>query len=131
MDDSDNSAEVSSILRAGALAIIALQIGYMVLDRIVYPHNFARTSPFHLANVALGLIAFVTTLSPCAMRNWRAISLSVYTAIIASTAFMTVIDGDCDPSGRVDSAVFLRRRRDASVELALAGGARSGRQRLR
>ena len=97
MDDADNSAEVSSALRTGAIVIIALQIGYMVLGRIVYPHNFARTSPFHVAGVTLGLIALVTALSRCAMRNWRVISLLVYTAIIASTAFVTVIDGDCDP----------------------------------
>ncbi len=97
MDDADNSAEVSPTLRTGAIVIIALQIGYMVLGRIVYPHNFARTSPFHVAGVTLGLIALVTALSPRAMRNWRLISLLVYTAIIASTAFMTVIDGDCDP----------------------------------
>jgi PAS domain S-box-containing protein len=97
MDDGDNSAEVSSILRAGSIAIIALQIGYMVLGRIVYPLTFAKTSPFHIASITLGLIAFATALSPRAMRNWRAISLLVCTAIIASTAFMTLIDGDCDP----------------------------------
>jgi PAS domain S-box-containing protein len=97
MDDADNSAEVSSILRTGALAVIALQIGYMVLDRIVSPDNFARTSPFHIASITLGLIAFVTALSPHAMRNWRANSLLIYTAIIASTAFIAVIDGECDP----------------------------------
>ncbi|HSZ21519.1 MAG TPA: PAS domain S-box protein, partial [Candidatus Sulfotelmatobacter sp.] len=97
MDDGDDLAGVSSTLRTGAFAIIALQIGYTVLGRLVYPHNFASTSPFHLANVTLGLIALATALSPRAMRNWRAISLLVFTAIIASTAFMTVIDGDCDP----------------------------------
>ena len=97
IDDGDDLAGVSSTLRTGALAIVALQIGYMVLGRVVYPQNFARTSPFHFANVMLGLIALATALSPRAMRNWRAISLLIYTAIIASTAFMTVIDGDCDP----------------------------------
>ncbi len=97
IDDGDDLAGVSSTLRTGALAIIALQIGYMVLGRVVYPQNFARTSPFHFASITLGLIALATALSPRAMRNWRAISLLVFTAIIASTAFMTVIDGDCDP----------------------------------
>ena len=97
MDDGDDLDAVSSILRTGALAIFALQIGYLVLDRIVYPNMFARTSPFHIASITLGLIAFATALSPRAMRNWRAISLLIYTAIIVSTAFMAVIDGECDP----------------------------------
>ena len=97
MSDGDNSAEVSPILRAGSIAIIALQIGYMVLGRVVYPLTFARTSPFHIASITLGLIAFVTALTPRAMRNWRAITLLVCTAIFASTAYMSVIDGDCDP----------------------------------
>jgi PAS domain S-box-containing protein len=97
VDDRDNFAEVSSILRAGALAIIALQIGYTVLGRIEYPLTFAKTGPFHVVSITLGLIAFATALSPRAMRNWRAISLVFLMAIFASTAFMTVIDGDCDP----------------------------------
>ena len=97
IDEGDDSAAVSSILHTGALAVIALQIGYMVLDRIVHPDNFSRTSPFHVASVTLGLIALLATLSPHAMRNWRAITLSVYTAMIASTAFIAIIDGDCDP----------------------------------
>jgi PAS domain S-box-containing protein len=97
VDDRGNFAEVSSILRAGAVAIIILQIGYTVLGRIEYPLTFAKTGPFHIVSITLGLIAFATALSPGAMRNWRAISLLFLTAIFASTAFMTVIDGDCDP----------------------------------
>jgi PAS domain S-box-containing protein len=96
-DDGDNLAAVAPILRTGSIAIIALQIGYMVLDRIAYPHTFASNGPFHIASITLGLIAFMTALSPRAMRHWRAISLLIYTAIIASAAFITVIDGDCDP----------------------------------
>ncbi len=97
VDDRDNFAEVSSILRVGAVAIIILQIGYTVLGRSEYPLTFAKTGPFHIINITIGLIAFATALSPRAMRNWRAISLVFLTAIFASTAFMTVIDGDCDP----------------------------------
>ncbi len=97
LDDGDNFVGVSSLLRAGSLAIIALQIGYMVLGRIVYPLTFARTGPFHIASITLGLIAFMTAPSPRAVRNWRAISLLIYAAIIASTAVMTMVDGDCDP----------------------------------
>jgi PAS domain S-box-containing protein len=96
MDDGDNFYGVSLTLRTGALAIVALEIGYTVLDRVVYPLTFAKTIPFHIACVALGLIAFMTALSSRTMRNWRAISLLTCTAIIASTAWIAVIAGDCD-----------------------------------
>jgi PAS domain S-box-containing protein len=96
MDDGDNSTWVSSTMRAGSLTIIAFQIGYTMLDRVEYPLTFPNTSPLHIACITIGLIAFVTARSPGASRNWRAIWLLIFTAILACTARMAVVDGHCD-----------------------------------
>jgi two-component system sensor histidine kinase/response regulator len=96
MDDSDDIAFVLPMVRAASLVIIAFQIGSTLLDRVEFPHTFQRTGPLHIACITLSLIAFATALSPRAMRNWRAISLVIYAAIIACTARMVVINGDCD-----------------------------------
>src|ERR1039458_7266879 len=73
MSADDNSEWVSSILRAASFAIIAFQIGYTLLDAGEYPQTFARTLPLHIASMTLGLVAIMATLSPRALRNWRAI----------------------------------------------------------
>ncbi len=76
MSDGENTEWVSSILRAAALAILAFQIGYTLLDGVEYPQTFARTLPLHIASMTLALIAVMATLSPWAMRHWRAIALA-------------------------------------------------------
>jgi PAS domain S-box-containing protein len=96
MDDADNSAWVSSILRAVSIAVIAVQIGYTVLDRVEYSPAYATTLPLHIAGVTMGLVALMTTLSPRAMRHWRANTLALFAAIIASTAWIAVINSDGD-----------------------------------
>ncbi|MGH7925851.1 MAG: PAS domain S-box protein [Candidatus Binatus sp.] len=93
-DGADTPALVSPMVRAGASATIAFQIGYTILDRAEYPLTFARTSPLHIASVTLGVIALAASLSPRAMRNWRGFLLVINTAIIASTAWIAVINGD-------------------------------------
>jgi PAS domain S-box-containing protein len=94
--DGDNLELLRSMLRASAFAIIAFQIGYVVLDGAEYPQTFARTLPLHIASTALGLVAVVATLSPRAMRNWRAIALGIGSAILAITAWIGAINGDAD-----------------------------------
>jgi CheY-like chemotaxis protein len=87
---------VAPMLRAGSSALIAFQLGYLLLDRLEYPQTFARTSPIHAAGVVLGLIAFATALSPLAMRRWRETTLVIDTAIIACTAWIAVINSDSE-----------------------------------
>jgi PAS domain S-box-containing protein len=96
MGDDDNFEWVSSILRASSLAIIAFQIGYTVLDGAEYPQTFARTLPLHIATITLGLVAIMATLSPRAMRNWRAIALAICASILAITAWIGAINSDGD-----------------------------------
>ncbi len=96
MGDGDNSEWVSSILRAASIAITAFQIGYTVLDAVEYPQTFARTMPLHIASMALGLVAIMATLSPRAMRNWRAIALAICASILAITAGIGAINSDGD-----------------------------------
>jgi PAS domain S-box-containing protein len=96
MMDGDDFAWVSSIMRTGSLTVIAFQIGYTIFDRVEHPLTFANTSPLHIACITIGLIALATALSPRALRNWRAIWLLIFTAILACTTRMSVIDGDCD-----------------------------------
>jgi PAS domain S-box-containing protein len=96
MMDGDDFAWVSSIVRAGSLTLIAFQIGYTMFDRVEHPLTFANTSPLHIACITIGLIALATALSPRALRNWRAIWLLIFTAILVCTTRMSVIDGDCD-----------------------------------
>jgi len=95
-DAGDNSEWVSSILRASALAIIVFQIGYIVLDGGEYPQTLARTLPLHIASITLGLVAIMATLSPRAMRSWRAIALAICSSILAITAWIGVINSDGD-----------------------------------
>ena len=92
----DNSELVSPMLRAGALAIIVFQIGYAVLDKSEYPQTFAQTVPLHGANIALGLVELMTTLSPCAMRIWRANALAVCSIIMLSMASIGAINSNSD-----------------------------------
>jgi len=96
MDDGDNFALLSPMTRAASLVIVAFQLGYTAPDRVQYPLTFSRTGPLHAAGITLGLIALVTAASPRPMRNWRAMALFVCVAVIASTARIAVIDGDCD-----------------------------------
>ncbi len=92
----DDLAWVSSLLCAVSLAVIAVQIGYTVLDAAEHQQMFARTLPLHIASMALGLVALMTTLSPRAMRNWQALTLALFASIIASTAWIAVINSDGD-----------------------------------
>ncbi len=94
--DGDDIALLSPMVRAASMVIIAFQLGYAALDRVEYPLTFPRTAPLHGVSIALGLITFVTAVWPRAMRNWRGMALFVCTALIASTAWIAVIDGDCD-----------------------------------
>ncbi len=92
----DDSEGVSTILRGGAFAIIAFQIGYVFLDLAESPQTFARTAPFHVASIVLGLIALAVTMSPRAMRIWRPVLLVVFSSILASTAWIGITNGDSD-----------------------------------
>ncbi|MGD0670940.1 MAG: response regulator [Candidatus Binatus sp.] len=96
MGDGDNSEWVSSVLRAASLAIIAFQIGYTVLDGGEYPQTFARTLPLHITSMTLAVVALMATLSPRAMRIWRAIALAIGASILAITAWIAAINSDGD-----------------------------------
>jgi len=84
----DDCARVAATLRAGAVAIIAFQVGYTLLDRAEFPLTFAQTAPLHIASITVGLLAFMATLSPRAMRNWRGFALATSAAIIAITSWI-------------------------------------------
>ena len=88
--------DARAILRVGALAIVAFEIGYTLLDRVEYPQTLARTLPLHVAIVAFGVAALVLTLSPRAMRNWQAVTLLILASIMAATASIALINSDSD-----------------------------------
>ncbi|MGB9383000.1 PAS domain S-box protein [Candidatus Binatus sp.] len=88
--------DARAILRVGALAIVAFEIGYTLLDRVEYPQTLARTLPLHVAIVAFGVAALVLTLSPRAMRNWQALTLLILASIMAATASIALINSDSD-----------------------------------
>ena len=67
-----------------------------MLDSVQYPQTFARTLPLHIASIALGLVVPVASLSPRALRNWRAIALAVCSAIMLSMAWIATINGNSD-----------------------------------
>ena len=92
------------MLRAGALAIIAFQVGYTLLDRAEYPQNFALTSTLHVASIVLGLLALAAALSPLAILRWRPLALAVCSSSIAITAWIAVVDSDSDV---LVAAIFL------------------------
>ena len=64
LSDADNARLAAWMLRVGAVAIMAFQIAYLVLDAIEFPRTFAATVSLHIAGLVLGLVLFVTALSP-------------------------------------------------------------------
>jgi PAS domain S-box-containing protein len=92
----DNPELVSPVLRPCLYAIIAFEIGYTALDRGEYPQTFAITLPLHIASVTFGLAALIATLSPPAMRNWRAITLILFSSLLASAVSIAVVNRDSD-----------------------------------
>ncbi len=100
----DNFALVSPILRAGALAIVAFQAGYTLLDRAEYPQNFPLTSTLHVAGIVMALLALAASLSPWAIRRWRPLALAMCSSSIAITAWIAVVDSDSDV---LVAAIFL------------------------
>jgi PAS domain S-box-containing protein len=95
-DVGQNSGRMAPTLRTGAVAIVAFQIGYTLLDRVEYPLRFTSTAPLHVASMTVGIIAFFATLSPRVMRSWRVVVLAICTAIFASSAGIAVINADSD-----------------------------------
>jgi PAS domain S-box-containing protein len=91
-----NFVLVSPILRAGALAIVAFQAGYTLLDRAEYPQNFPLTSSLHVAGIVLAALALAASLSPWAVGRWRPLALAMCSSSIAITAWIAVIDSDSD-----------------------------------
>ena len=84
------------MLRAGSLILLAFQLVYTVLDHGEYRRTFAATLPVHIASIAIGFAALVVTLSPRAMRNWRAIALAVCSSSLAMSAWVAILNGDSD-----------------------------------
>ncbi len=91
-----NFVLVSPILSAGALAIVAFQAGYTLLDRAEYPQNFRLTSTLHVAGIVLALLALAASLSPWAIGRWRPLALAMCSSSIAITAWIAVVDSDSD-----------------------------------
>lgn len=96
LSGSDDSQSVSSILRAASFALIAFQIGCTVLDGVEHPGTFQQTLPLDVVRTMLGVVAFMVTLSPLAMRNWQPIMLVIYASILATTAWTAAIYSDSD-----------------------------------
>ncbi len=88
-----------------------------MLDRVEYPQTFAQTtSASHREREHSAWLRSVTTLSPRAMRNWRA---SHADSFFVDPGEHGVDCGDQQRqrrAGRVARVVFLRRRDPASVE---------------
>ena len=91
----DGAAKVAA-LRTGSFAVLAFQAGYTLLDSVEYPLSFARTAPLHIAGMLVGMVAFITTMAPRAMRNWRELMLAICAATIASVAWIAAINSDSD-----------------------------------
>ena len=116
--------EARAMLRVGALAIVAFEIGYTVLDRVEYPQTLARTLPLHVAIVAFGVAALVLTLSPRAMRNWQALTLLILASIMAATASIALINSDSDVLVASLAMFFFAAGTLLPWNAALASGAR-------
>jgi len=96
MGVADESEWLAPILRGGAFAIVAFQIGYTLLDSAQFPQSFARTLPFHIASMALGVLAIMSTLTPRAARHWQAVLVTICSLVLASSTSIAVIDGNSD-----------------------------------
>ena len=94
MSSGDDSEWMVPILRASALAVIAFQLAYTILDGADFSQTFARTLPFHIANMTLVAAGIIASLSPTAMRHWRAITLVVSASILFGAMQIAVIDRD-------------------------------------
>src|SRR5271154_1207486 len=78
--------KVMGLWRLGALLLIFFQLIYAAERRYTSAPPFDATLRLHLANIALGVMFFLSSFSGAMPRYWRQITFLVCTAIMVSTA---------------------------------------------
>ncbi|MGA8642622.1 PAS domain S-box protein [Candidatus Binatus sp.] len=90
---------VIGLWRTGAALVVFFQLVYAAEHRYASPSTFAATLNLHLANIAIGVVLFLSSFTP-AMRYWRQLTLLACIALLIATT------GICTTSTRVE-ALFV------------------------
>ncbi len=85
------------LLRAGAILIVLLELGYAAERLATSPATFRATEYFHLINIAIGILAFAVTFSPLVPRFWREVCLAVCAGVMVSTTKIGIDSGTFEP----------------------------------
>jgi PAS domain S-box-containing protein len=90
---------VIGLWRTGAALVVFFQLVYAAEHRYASPSTFDATLNLHLANIAIGVVFFLSSFTP-AMRYWRQLTFLACIALLVSTT------GICATSARVE-ALFV------------------------
>jgi PAS domain S-box-containing protein len=90
---------VVGLWRTGAALVVFFELVYAAEHHYASPSTFAATLNLHLANIAIGVVFFLSSFTP-AMRYWRQLTLLACIALLVSTT------GICATSTRVE-ALFV------------------------
>ena len=75
---------VVGLWRTGAALVVFFQLVYAAEHRYASPSTFDATLNLHLANIAIGVVFFLSSFTP-AMRYWRQLTLIACIALLVST----------------------------------------------
>ena len=90
---------VIGLWRTGAALVVFFELVYAAEHHYASPSTFDATLNLHLANIAIGVVFFLSSFTP-AMRYWRQLTLLACIALLVSTT------GICATSTRVE-ALFV------------------------
>ena len=90
---------VVGLWRTGAALVVFFELVYAAEHHYASPSTFDATLNLHLANIAIGVVFFLSSFTP-AMRYWRQLTLLACIALLVSTT------GICATSTRVE-ALFV------------------------
>ena len=90
---------VVGLWRTGAALVVFFELVYAAEHRYASPSTFDATLNLHLANIAIGVVFFLSSFTS-AMRYWRQLTLLACIALLVSTT------GICATSARVE-ALFV------------------------
>ncbi len=91
---------IVGLWRTGALLVVFFQLIYAAEHHYASASTFDATLRLHLANIAIGVVFFLSSFTSAMPRYWRQLALSVCTALLVSTTAI------CTTSTRVE-ALFV------------------------
>src|ERR1700691_331375 len=76
---------VVGLWRTGAVLVVFFELIYAAEHHYVSASTFDATLRLHLANIAIGMVFFLSSFTPAMPRYWRQLALFVCIALLIST----------------------------------------------